>query len=244
MLPVRVLRRSLGYTLRVTSSGGPAGDGTAYDLDVSAEHALARYAEGFFPYFDRKIERYYWDRDVDRAVILLGEDARRVAARERRRLTQFTLRADHDLEGVLALISDPLVRSDTWAVGKVLDVYRRLHVAGYVHTFEAYADEHLVGGLIGVRLGRLFAAETMASRRPGASAACLYRLVEDHRVLQLDLLDVQVRHKAGSPCRKLGEIVLPLAQYLELVRLCRSSADPSTIASQFEATIASAKEHA
>ena len=54
----------------------------------------------------------------------------------------------------------------------------RLHELGWAHSIEAWDDEGLAGGLYGVSIGGLFAAESMFHVRTDASKAALVGLVE------------------------------------------------------------------
>ena len=53
-----------------------------------------------------------------------------------------------------------------------------LHALGWAHSVEAWDDEGLAGGLYGVSIGGLFAAESMFYARTGASKAAFVALVE------------------------------------------------------------------
>ncbi|MDP4692401.1 MAG: leucyl/phenylalanyl-tRNA--protein transferase, partial [Ilumatobacteraceae bacterium] len=60
------------------------------------------------------------------------------------------------------------------------------------HSVETYnEDGHLVGGLYGVRIGGLFAGESMFHLQRDASKVALMHLVEHMRSLNMTLLDVQ-----------------------------------------------------
>jgi leucyl/phenylalanyl-tRNA---protein transferase len=56
--------------------------------------------------------------------------------------------------------------------------YGRLHDLGWAHSVEAWDDRGLAGGLYGVAIGGLFAAESMFHARTDASKAAFLGLVE------------------------------------------------------------------
>ena len=56
--------------------------------------------------------------------------------------------------------------------------YGRLHELGWAHSVEAWDDEGLAGGVYGVAIGGLFAAESMFYARTDASKAAFVGLVE------------------------------------------------------------------
>ena len=67
---------------------------------------------------------------------------------------------------------------ESWIDGQITDAYVRLHELGWAHSIEAWDDEGLAGGLYGVSIGGLFAAESMFHARTDASKAALVGLVD------------------------------------------------------------------
>lgn len=192
------------------------------DIDLRLEHILERYSEGYYPYFDRKIEKFYWDRESTRTVIELTDSVRAIALRElRRQRVRFEVYGNRDFDGLLSMLADETVRPETWVKGKVIDVYRVLHASGHANSVEAYHHGKLAGGVLVVAMPGLYAAETMVSATRGASGAALYTLVEAASTMGAMLLDVQVTHGAGTPSRKLKERTIGLADYLARIDLLR-----------------------
>ena len=52
--------------------------------------------------------------------------------------------------------------------------YTRLHEQGWAHSVETWRDGRLVGGLYGLRIGGLFAGESMFHAETDASKAAEY----------------------------------------------------------------------
>jgi leucyl/phenylalanyl-tRNA--protein transferase len=71
--------------------------------------------------------------------------------------------------------------------------YERLHALGFAHSFEAWADGVLAGGLYGVSMGGAFFGESMFALRPDASKAAFVLGVEWLAARGIDLVDCQVR---------------------------------------------------
>ncbi len=72
-------------------------------------------------------------------------------------------------------------RSDeagTWITPDVIRAYGALHARGLAHSVETWIDGHLVGGLYGVSIGRMFFGESMFTRAPDASKIALTALVQ------------------------------------------------------------------
>jgi leucyl/phenylalanyl-tRNA--protein transferase len=82
----------------------------------------------------------------------------------------------------------------SWIDEGIVGAYRRLHELGWAHSLEAWDEHGLAGGLYGVAIGGLFAAESMYSARTDASKAAFVGLVERLRAAgdaDRRLLDVQ-----------------------------------------------------
>ncbi len=96
----------------------------------------------------------------------------------RRAARGFVIRIDTAFEDVIRGCADPR-RPHGWIDESFVAAYTRLHEAGWAHSVEAWDGEGLAGGLYGVAIGGLFAAESMFHHRPGGSKAALLGLVEE-----------------------------------------------------------------
>jgi len=97
----------------------------------------------------------------------------------------------------------------------VREAYVRLHALGWTHSVEVWGpDGALAGGLYGVAIGGLFAAESMFHRVRDASKVALVALVQHARRVGITLLDVQV---PSSHLASLGVCAIPRGQYLTLL---------------------------
>lgn len=57
----------------------------------------------------------------------------------------------------------------TWVTLELLDGYSEVHDLGFAHSIEVWLEGELVGGLFGMRLGKVFYGESMFSLKPNAS---------------------------------------------------------------------------
>jgi leucyl/phenylalanyl-tRNA--protein transferase len=114
-----------------------------------------------------------------------------------------------------AVIAACAAREETWITRTMRAAYVRLHVLGWAHSVEVWgADGALVGGLYGVAVGGLFAAESMFHHARDASKVAVVGLVEHARRVGVTLLDVQV----PSPhLATLGARAVPRDEYLALL---------------------------
>jgi leucyl/phenylalanyl-tRNA--protein transferase len=118
---------------------------------------------------------------------------------------------DADFAAVIAGCAE---RGDegTWITPALRAAYERLHALGWAHSVEVWtADGALAGGLYGVSLGGLFAADSMFHRVRDASKVALVALVQQCRAAGIELLDVQLQ----SPhLASMGAVTMPRAEYL------------------------------
>jgi leucyl/phenylalanyl-tRNA--protein transferase len=101
----------------------------------------------------------------------------------------------------------------SWIDERIATAYGALHELGWAHSVEAWDEDGLAGGLYGVAIGGLFAAESMFRTRTDASKAAFLGLVEGLRAsgdADRRLLDVQwlTPHLAS-----LGAVEIPRGEY-------------------------------
>jgi leucyl/phenylalanyl-tRNA--protein transferase len=163
--------------------------------ELSAAWMLEGYRRGIFAWplcFGRK-EILAWFAPDPRAIIEL--DGFHVSRSLRRRLAQefFEVRFDTAFDEVVAGCALPRRRGDgIWITNRLKTAYRDLFSMGYAHSVEAWCQGRLAGGVFGVAVGGLFAAESMFHRETDASKVALYHLVERLRTRGFSLLDIQV----------------------------------------------------
>ncbi len=70
--------------------------------------------------------------------------------------------------------------------------YVRFHELGFAHSVETWLDDRLVGGVYGVGINGLFAAESMFRIEPDASKIALVALTEHLKARGYCLFDIQM----------------------------------------------------
>ncbi len=75
---------------------------------------------------------------------------------------KFRITSDKNFKGVIrGCAESPGRRGETWITPPMIDAYVKLHRLGFAHSIEVWLGERLVGGVYGMALGALFAAESM-----------------------------------------------------------------------------------
>ena len=185
---------------------------------------LAAYRSALFPMPLEGGDVLGWWSPDPRGVLEL--DNLHVSRSLRRSMRHFEFRVDSAFDEVVAGGAEP-TRPYGWIDDRIQRAYRRLHELGWAHSVETWCDGELVGGLYGLGIGGLFAAESKFHHRTDASKAAVVALatglVDDHP----RLIDVQWQtdHLAS-----LGVTEIPRSQYLERLHTVLSSPDPQLFA--------------
>jgi leucyl/phenylalanyl-tRNA---protein transferase len=125
---------------------------------------------------------------------------------------RFAVRVDSSFEQVIRACADPK-RPKGWITEEFIEAYMRLHALGWAHSVEVFDRAgHLAGGLYGVKIGGLFAGESMFHQQRDASKVALLALVDLMRESKMRLLDIQW---LTEHLERLGAIEIPRRQYLD-----------------------------
>ena len=178
--------------------------------DLEPSTIITAYRCGIFPWPAQGLDLLWWSPDP-RAVVPI--EGLHVSRRLRQTLRQRRFRAtiDADFSAVIAACAE---RGDeeTWITPALRAAYERLHALGWAHSIEVWtAGGVLAGGLYGLAIGGLFAAESMFHRVSDASKVALVALVQQCRAAGMSLLDVQM----PSPhLASMGAVTVPRREYL------------------------------
>jgi leucyl/phenylalanyl-tRNA--protein transferase len=182
--------------------------GTGGDFEPAT--LLAAYRRGIFPWPVDGIDLLWWSPDPRAILPPDGVHVSRSLARTlKRRRLRVTIDAAFD-----AVVGGCADREDTWITPAIRDAYARLHYLGWAHSVEVWTEGALVGGLYGVSIGALFAAESMFHRVSDASKAAVVALAQHARAVGVQLIDVQMPtpHLAS-----LGAVTIAREEYLQRV---------------------------
>jgi leucyl/phenylalanyl-tRNA--protein transferase len=158
--------------------------------DLEPATLLAAYRAGIFPWPAEGIDLLWWSPDP-RAI--LPPDGVHVSRRLARTLRQrrFRVTIDAAFDDVVAGCAERGTE-ETWITPAMRAAYGRLHRLGWAHSIETWTDGALAGGLYGVAVGGLFAAESMFHRVTDASKVALVALAQHARAVGIELVDVQM----------------------------------------------------
>jgi leucyl/phenylalanyl-tRNA---protein transferase len=161
--------------------------------DLEPERLLQAYAQGIFPWFNDDSPILWWSPDPRMVLVPAWLHVPRSLARTVRRGV-YEIRADTAFSQVIRRCAEaPRPGQDgTWLTDEMVLAYERLHRLGFAHSFEAWREGALVGGLYGVSLGGAFFGESMFADGPDASKVAFVRAVEWLAGSGVELVDCQV----------------------------------------------------
>lgn len=156
----------------------------------SIPQILQCYAQGYFLMAEEDGKTLNWYSSSRRALIPL-DDRFRYPKSLQRVLNQnrFTPAINRDFNAVVDGCAD---RETTWISDELKEVYKRMHRAGYAHSFETWQGNELAGGFLGIVIGGVFIGESMFYRIPEGSKAAMVMLVNHLRSRHFTLFDAQV----------------------------------------------------
>ena len=183
---------------------------------LSTPRLLDAYRHGIFPWPAQSFDLIPWCSPDPRAILPL--DGMHISRRlERtRRSGKFAITYDTAFAEVIeGCASGDDRRGGTWLTVEMIAAYTELHRLGHAHSVETWHDGALAGGVYGVAIGGLFAAESMFYRVRDASKVALAGLVERLQDRGFQLLDVQ---QPTPHSRSMGAIEIPRQDYLRQLR--------------------------
>jgi leucyl/phenylalanyl-tRNA--protein transferase len=183
--------------------------------DLSRERLLLAYRNGIFPWYEN---RYilWWCPDP-RFVLFPSEIKISSSMKQLLKKHVFEFSVNRDFNGVISQCKAITRRGQegTWITDEMRNAYTDLRNSGFAHSAEVWLNGELVGGLYGVRLGKVFYGESMFSRHSNASKYAFIRYVELLQSEGVELIDCQVY---TSHLESLGAVMIPRSRFLNLVR--------------------------
>ena len=202
---------------------------------LSSDWLLAAYRRGIFPWSEKDQPILWWSPDP-RAVLQV--DRVKISRSLRRKLARkpFELTADTAFADVISACSAPRKHgAGTWITRGIRDAFTRLHSEGWAHSFEAWQDGALVGGLYGIAIGHVFFGESMFARVTDASKVAFATAASFFTTRRIELVDCQV---PTAHLTSLGATLISRAAFLdELDRLTAEGAKPESWAIDFRSHV-------
>jgi leucyl/phenylalanyl-tRNA---protein transferase len=182
--------------------------------DLSRERLLHAYRSGIFPWYENKYI-LWWCPDP-RFVLFPQELKISSSMKQLLKKQAFEFSVNRDFNAVIGQCKSISRRGQdgTWITDEMRNAYNDLYRAGYAHSAEVRLNGELVGGLYGIRIGKMFYGESMFSSYSNASKYAFIRYVEQLKTEGVELIDCQVY---TAHLETLGARMIPRSQFLQLV---------------------------
>lgn len=160
--------------------------------DLSVERLLLAYRSGIFPWFNEDEPPLWWCPDP-RCVLFPNELYVSKSMKQLLKRKEFTVTINQAFEEVVFLCGYTRKNKEgTWITDEILDAYTQLHRLGFAVSIEAWKDRELVGGLYGVKMGKVFFGESMFSKMSNASKYAFITYAQQLQTEGVVLIDCQV----------------------------------------------------
>jgi len=183
--------------------------------DLSAERLLLAYRNGIFPWYNEDEPICWWSPDPR---FVLYPDKLKITKSMQTVLNNGTFRftINRAFEEVIKNCKS-VTRKDqdgTWISPDVQEAYINLHKLGYAHSTEAWLNGELVGGLYGIRLGKIFFGESMFSKASNASKFAFINYVKQLQKEEVQLIDCQIY---TDHLKSLGATMIDRINFIDLL---------------------------
>lgn len=160
--------------------------------DLSTERLKLAYQEGIFPWYEGNTP-LWWSPDPRFVLfpekLYVSKSMKQVIKRK-----EFDYAFNTSFSDVIhhCKVNNRPGQLGTWITDEVESAYTELHKEGLAVSAEAWKNGVLVGGLYGIRMGRLFFGESMFSHVSNASKFAFIQLVSQLVRENVVLIDCQV----------------------------------------------------
>ncbi|MFY7901142.1 MAG: leucyl/phenylalanyl-tRNA--protein transferase [Chitinophagaceae bacterium] len=160
--------------------------------DLSAERIILAYQKGIFPWYDGNLP--LWWCPNPRFVLFPDELKISKSMQQVMKKKTFSFTTNQAFSNVIHECKQ-IERKDqdgTWIKEEVVNAYTHLHHLGFAISAEAWNNNELVGGLYGIKMGKVFFGESMFTKVSNASKFAFIQLVQQLQQEGIVLIDCQV----------------------------------------------------
>ena len=184
--------------------------------DLSVDALLTAYSKGIFPWFNNDSPILWWSPDP-RMVLFPDKFKISASFKQKIKSRKFTVLIDRNFEEVISQCAAVRRKGQkgTWITDDIIRAYTDLHREGYAHSFEAWHEGKLAGGLYGASLGGAFFGESMFYNMTDASKVAFYHLVMLASKLDFDVIDAQ---QSTSHLKSLGAEDIPRTEFIKILK--------------------------
>jgi len=184
--------------------------------DLSTERLLLAYRSGIFPWYNDDEPPLWWSPDP--RFVLFPEElyvSKSMQQLFNRRSFKITMNKAFTEVILNCGRQKRKGQNGTWITAEIEYAYTQLHKLGYAVSVEAWKDNDLVGGLYGIRMGKLFFGESMFAKVSNASKYAFIAFVQHLQKEGVVLIDCQVY---TEHLESLGARMIDRTKFIDLVK--------------------------
>lgn len=166
------------------------GDIVAVGGDLEWQRVIKGFEKSCFPLFGAQEEIKWWSPER-RAVFFPHLHAGFDSILEKLQSKGIEFRWDKQFDLTMQHCSRAREAENPWLHRDTLQLYHDLHIQGFAHSLEVYQNGELIGGLMGVALGRVFFGLSMFHLKSNGSKWALMYLIQFLKSKKFKLLDAQ-----------------------------------------------------
>ena len=162
--------------------------------DLGATRLLAAYRKGIFPWYNDDEPICWWSPNP--RCVLFPQKLR--VSRSMHKIIRekaFSFTVNNAFTKVMRMCK--IVRrkeaNGSWIQDEMIEAYTNLHRLGHAISAEAWYENELVGGLYGVKIGKVFFGESMFSTVSNASKFAFIKFIQRLSETGIELIDCQQR---------------------------------------------------
>ena len=178
--------------------------------DLSVDRLLVAYSKGIFPWYEGK--HILWWCPEPRFVLFPCELKVSKSMNKLLRQEAFKFTINKAFEMVISNCRSIKRKGQagTWITNDVKKAYIDLYKNGFAHSAEVWKDGELVGGLYGVKLGKVFYGESMFTKKPNASKYAFIKFIEYLKNEGIEIIDCQIY---TDHLKSLGARMIPRVEF-------------------------------
>lgn len=180
--------------------------------DLSEARLTLAYQSGIFPWFSEG-DPILWYAPHERCVIFPEKIMVSKSMKQVINSSAFKVTENLAFDKVIMHCANAIRKDQygTWITDDMQSAYINLHQQGMAHSIEVWQDKKLVGGLYGIKVGRVFCGESMFSAVSNASKIALIYLCQTNNY---ELIDCQL---PNEHLMSLGAEMMSRKDYLNVL---------------------------
>jgi leucyl/phenylalanyl-tRNA--protein transferase len=198
---------------------GLAEDGIlALGGDLRPDRLLLAYQNGIFPWYSEG-EPIIWHAPDPRFVLFPKKFKVSKSLKKLIDSNKYFCTINQDFKSVITYCKEIQRKDqeDSWITDDMLNAYLEMHRLGFAYSIEVKNEQNeLVGGLYGIKLGKVFFGESMFSKETSTSKIAIHYLVKE---MGVEMIDAQVHteylESLGAEFITLEEFLFLLKQYIQ-----------------------------